>query len=112
MSEKVFLSPFDQLVENVEVSLPVVLVDHTRLLQQIVDDVTSHWGSLPTEQRPEREGGRRGGGGEGEAGVLRCDLGLILTCRFHGDFHIFHISFKNNALIDSHARVSKYSSYI
>lgn len=96
MSEKVFLSTFDQLVENVEVSLPVVLVDHTRLLQQIVDDVTSHWGSLPTEQRPEREGGRRGGGGEGEAGVLRCDLGLILTCRFHGDFHIFifYVSFK------------------
>lgn len=84
VSQKVLITPLDQLVENVEVPLPVVLVDHARLLEQIVDDVTSYWGSLPTEQRPAREGGGRVG--EGEAGALRCDLGLILTCRFHRDF--------------------------
>lgn len=57
-----------------EVPLPVVLVDHPRLLQQVVDDVASNWGTLPTGQRPGREGGGvGGGGGEVEARVLRCD---------------------------------------
>lgn len=77
--QQVLLPSLDQLVENVEVPLPMVLVDHAGLLQQVVDDVASHRGTLSTGQRPEREGGGRGrgGGGEGKTGVLRCDVGLM-----------------------------------
>ena len=35
-----------QLVEHVEVALPARLVDHARLLQQVVQDVTTHRSSL------------------------------------------------------------------
>lgn len=83
--QQVLLPSLDQLVENVEVPLPVVLVDHAGLLQQVIDDVASHRGTLPTGQRPEREGGGRErgeGGGEGKAGELRCDAGVCVTCRY------------------------------
>lgn len=63
-SQQVLLSSLDQLVEDVEVPLPVVLVDHAGLFQQVVDDVASHRGALPTRRRP--EGGRGGGGERGE----------------------------------------------
>lgn len=78
-SQQVFLPSFDQLIENVEVPLSVVLVDNAGLLQQVVDDVASNRGALPTGQRP---GGNRGGGvegrvGVGEAGVLRKCCGML-----------------------------------
>lgn len=70
-----------------EVPLPVVLVDHSGLLQKVVDDVASHGGALPPGRRPEREGGGgrggRAGRGEGEAGVLRRDVGLISHAGTH-----------------------------
>lgn len=47
-SQQVLFPSLDQLIENVEVPLPVVLVDHAGLLQQVVDDVASHWGALTT----------------------------------------------------------------
>lgn len=80
--QQVLLASFNQLIENVEVPLAVVLVDHARLLQQVVDDVASHGCALPPRQRPRRAGcgcggGRGEGGGEGEAGVLRCDAGSV-----------------------------------
>lgn len=82
--QQVLLPSFDQLVENVEVPLPMVLVDHAGLLQKVVDDVASHRGALPPGRRPEREGGGgREGRGEGEAGVLRCDVGLISHAGTH-----------------------------
>lgn len=46
--QQVFLSSLNQLIENVEVPLPVVLVNHTGLFQQVVDDVATHRGTLPT----------------------------------------------------------------
>lgn len=67
-----------------EVPLSVVLVDHPGLLQQVVDDVASHRGTLPTGQSPRRDGGGGGGGigGEVEAGVLRCDYNM----QVHGKY--------------------------
>lgn len=47
-SQQVLLSSLDQLIEDVEVPLPVVLVNHPGLFQQVVDDVASHRGALPT----------------------------------------------------------------
>lgn len=55
--QQVLLPSLDQLVEDVEVPLAVVLVHHAGLLQQVVDDVASHRGSLPAGQRPGRERG-------------------------------------------------------
>lgn len=73
--QQVLLSSLDQLIEDVEVPLPVVLVNHAGLFQQVVDDVAPHRSALMACRRPERGGGReRGGGGEkGEdkAGQLR-----------------------------------------
>lgn len=46
--QQVFLSSLNQLIEDVEVPLPVVLVNHAGLFQQVVDDVASHRGALPT----------------------------------------------------------------
>lgn len=77
-SQQVLLSSLDQLIEDVEVPLPVVLVNHAGLFQQVVDDVASYRGALPACQRPERE---RGGGverGEDKAGVLRQGVELIM----------------------------------
>lgn len=45
--QQVLLPSFNQLIENVEVPLSMVLVDHAGLLQQVVDDVASHWRALP-----------------------------------------------------------------
>lgn len=88
--QQVLLPSFDQLIENVEVPLSVVLVDHAGLLQQVVDDVASNWCALPPRERPGRAGwrcgrggGGRGEGGEGEAGVLRCDAGLVKHAGVH-----------------------------
>lgn len=50
-SQQVLLSSFDHLIENVEVPLPVVLVDHPGLLQQVVDDVAANRSALSTGQR-------------------------------------------------------------
>lgn len=46
-SQQVLFPSLNQLIENVEVSLSVILVDHAGLLQQVVDDVASHWSTLP-----------------------------------------------------------------
>lgn len=68
-----------------KVSLSVVLVDHTGLLQQVVDDVASHGGTLPTGQRPGRGTGC-GRGGVGKAGVLRRCCRVYITCRLDRGF--------------------------
>lgn len=75
-SQQVLLPSLNQLIEDVEVPLPVVLVNHTGLLQQVVDDVASHRGALPTCRWPERERGGGGERGEDKAGVLRWMLNL------------------------------------
>ena len=56
--QQVLLSALDQLVEDEEVALSVVLVHHPRLLQQVVDDVATHRGTLQAEGR---RGGAEGG---------------------------------------------------
>lgn len=61
-----------------EVPLAVVLVNHTGLFQQVVDDVASHRGALPTRRWPERERGGGGERGEDKAGVLRQDVEFIM----------------------------------
>lgn len=45
-AEQTFLSSLHQLVENVKVSLSVVLVDHAGLLQQVTQDVTPNCTTL------------------------------------------------------------------
>lgn len=106
--QQVLLPTFDQLIENVEVPLSMILVDYARLLQQIVNDVASHWCALPPGQRPGRadwwcgRGGGGGGGGEeggeGEAGVLRCDAGLVQHAGVH------HMTFLNQRVSEPAAR--------
>lgn len=39
--QQVVLPSLHQLVEDVEVSLPVILMHHPRLLQQVVQDMSS-----------------------------------------------------------------------
>ena len=41
-AQHLLLAPFQQLVEDVEVPLPVVLVNHSGLLQQVTEDVATH----------------------------------------------------------------------
>lgn len=45
-AEQILLSSLHQLIENVEVSLTVVLMNHTGLLQQVTQDVTANCTSL------------------------------------------------------------------
>lgn len=45
-AEQIFLSSLHQLIEDVKVPLPVVLVHHTRFLQQITQDVTTNCTTL------------------------------------------------------------------
>lgn len=56
-----------------KVPLAVVLVDHSGLLQQVVDDVSPNGRTLSTGQRPWIKG--RAGRERGEAGVLRSHVG-------------------------------------
>ncbi len=46
VSHQVFLSSLHQLVENMKVSLTMVLVNHSRLFQQIAEDVATNSISL------------------------------------------------------------------
>lgn len=46
--QQILLPSLDQLVKNVKVPLPVVLVDNAGLLQQVVDYVATNGGTLPT----------------------------------------------------------------
>lgn len=46
--QQILLPSLDQLVKNVKVPLPMVLVDNAGLLQQVVDDVATNGGTLPT----------------------------------------------------------------
>lgn len=48
-AKQIFLSSLHQLIEDVEVSLPVVLVDHAGLLQQVTQDVTTNCTTLRTK---------------------------------------------------------------
>lgn len=45
-AEQIFLSSLHQLVEDMEVSLSVVLVDHAGLLKQVTEDVTTNCTAL------------------------------------------------------------------
>lgn len=47
-SQQVLLSSLDYLVENVEIPFSMVLVDHPRLLQQVVNDVAADGSTLST----------------------------------------------------------------
>lgn len=71
--QQVLLPTLNQLIEDVKVSLAVVLVDHSGLLQQVVDDVTPNGRALSTGQRPWMEG--RTGRERGGVGVLRSHEG-------------------------------------
>lgn len=51
-AEQIFLSSLHQLIEDVEVSLSVVLVDHTGLLQQVTQDVTTNCTALREKGNP------------------------------------------------------------
>lgn len=44
------VSTLQQLVEDVEVSLSRSLVHHSRLLQQVIVDMTTNWSSLNTRR--------------------------------------------------------------
>lgn len=44
--QRLLLTPLQQLVEDVEVPLPVVLVHHSGLLQEVTEDVAAHGGPL------------------------------------------------------------------
>jgi hypothetical protein len=46
VGEELRVPTLQQLVEDVEVPLALCLVHNSRLLQEIVVDVTSHWGRL------------------------------------------------------------------
>ena len=85
-SQQILLSSFNQLIENVEVPFPVVLVDNSGLFEQVIEDVTSHRGALPPGQKPGMErkkwGVGGGGGGEDKAGVLKYDVGFIKHAGF------------------------------
>lgn len=51
-AEQIFLSTLHKLVEDVEVSLSVVLVDNTGLLQQVAQDVTTNCTTLREKDNP------------------------------------------------------------
>lgn len=51
-AEQILLSSLHQLVEDVEVSLSVVLVDHAGLLQQVAQDVTANCTTLRERDHP------------------------------------------------------------
>lgn len=51
-AEQVFLPSLHQLIEDVEVSLAVVLVDHTGLLQQVTQDMTTNCTTLREKGNP------------------------------------------------------------
>lgn len=66
--QQVLLPTLDQLVEDVEVALAVVLVDHPRLLQQVVVDVATHRRPLEEED----------GVGEGDTEYGKaCERGIL-----------------------------------
>lgn len=46
--QQVLLSSLDELIKDVEVPLAVALMHDARLLQQVVQDVTSYRSTLPT----------------------------------------------------------------
>lgn len=52
MFQQCVVSTAQKLIENVEISLVGVLVNDARLLQQIVQDVSSVRNSLPLIKRP------------------------------------------------------------
>lgn len=45
-AQRLLLTPLQQLVEDVEVPLPVILVHHPGLLQEVTEDVAAHGGAL------------------------------------------------------------------
>lgn len=51
-AEQIFLTSLHQLIEDVEVSFSMVLVDHTGLLQQVTQDVTTNCTSLREKGNP------------------------------------------------------------
>lgn len=51
-AEQILLSSLHQLIEDVEVSLSVVLVDHAGLLQQVAQDVTANCTALREKCNP------------------------------------------------------------
>lgn len=53
-AEQIFLPSLHQLIEDVEVSLAVVLVDHTGLLQQVTQDMTTDCTTLREKGHPQR----------------------------------------------------------
>lgn len=59
-AQRLLFAPLQQLIENVEVPLPVVLVDHAGLLQEVTENVASHRGTL----RAGRNRGTTQGDGE------------------------------------------------
>ncbi|KAG7275113.1 hypothetical protein CRUP_009473 [Coryphaenoides rupestris] len=68
LPQQVLLPTLDQLVEDVEVALAMVLVDHPRLLQQVVDDVATHRRPLEEED----------GVGEGDTEYGKaCERGIL-----------------------------------
>lgn len=51
-TKQIFFSSLHQLIEDVEVSLAVVLVDHTGLLQQVTQDMTTNCSTLREKGNP------------------------------------------------------------
>lgn len=49
-AQRLLLTPLQQLVEDVEVPLPVILVHHAGLLQEVTEDVATHRGTLRAGQ--------------------------------------------------------------